>query len=90
MGRLRAALQAKYKDRDEEIKIHTPRNLEELSLTFRGERVAKVSRPLEFKPTPRVKPDVFLGHWCPRRESSQTWKHNIGPPRRKRLFLHTS
>ena len=43
MGRLRAALQAKYKDRDEEIKIHTPRNLEELNLTFRGERVAKVS-----------------------------------------------
>ena len=42
MGRLRAALQAKYKDRDEEIKIHTPRNLEELNLTFRGERVAKV------------------------------------------------
>ncbi|TDL24172.1 Metallo-hydrolase/oxidoreductase [Rickenella mellea] len=41
MGRLRAALQSRYKDRDEEIKIHTPRNLEELKLTFRGERVAK-------------------------------------------------
>ena len=52
MGRLRAALQAKYKDRDEEIKIHTPRNLEELNLTFRGERVAKVS-PLQLLPFTR-------------------------------------
>ena len=42
MGRLRASLQQKYKDRDEEIKIHTPRNLETLNLIFRGERVAKV------------------------------------------------
>ncbi|EPQ57057.1 hypothetical protein GLOTRDRAFT_73592 [Gloeophyllum trabeum ATCC 11539] len=41
MGRLRAALQSRYKDRDEEVKIHTPRNLETLELTFRGERVAK-------------------------------------------------
>lgn len=42
MGRLRAALQAKYKNRDEDIKIHSPRNLETLDLTFRPERVAKV------------------------------------------------
>ena len=42
MGRLRAALQHKYKDRDQEVKIHTPRNLETLELSFRGERVAKV------------------------------------------------
>ena len=42
MGRLRAALQARYKNRGEEVKIHTPRNLETLKLTFRGERVAKV------------------------------------------------
>ena len=42
MGRLRAAMQDRYKNRDEEIKIHTPRNLETLELTFRGERVAKV------------------------------------------------
>lgn len=42
MGRLRASLQAKYKDREEEVKIHAPKNLEILKLTFRGERVAKV------------------------------------------------
>lgn len=43
MGRLRAAMTARYKDRDEDVKIHTPRNLETLELSFRGERVAKVS-----------------------------------------------
>ena len=42
MSRLKQALQNKYKARDEDIKIHTPRNLETLKLTFRGERVAKV------------------------------------------------
>jgi cleavage and polyadenylation specificity factor subunit 3 len=42
MGRLRSSLQARYKDRDEDVKIHTPRNLETLRLSFRGERVAKV------------------------------------------------
>lgn len=43
MGRLRAAMQDRYKNRDEEVKIHMPRNLETLELTFRGERVAKVT-----------------------------------------------
>lgn len=42
MGRLRAAMTDRYKSRDEDVKIHTPRNLETLELTFRGERVAKV------------------------------------------------
>lgn len=46
MGRLRAAMTARYKDRDEDVKIHTPRNLETLELSFRGERVAKVSHDL--------------------------------------------
>ncbi|KZS98426.1 Metallo-hydrolase/oxidoreductase [Sistotremastrum niveocremeum HHB9708] len=41
MGRLRAAMQHRYKERDEDVKIHTPRNLETLKLSFRGERVAK-------------------------------------------------
>ena len=45
MGRLRAAMTSKYKERDEDVKIHTPRNLETLRLSFRGERVAKVSAP---------------------------------------------
>jgi Pre-mRNA 3''-end-processing endonuclease polyadenylation factor C-term. len=43
MGRLRAAMTSRYKERDEDVKIHTPRNLETLNLSFRGERVAKVS-----------------------------------------------
>jgi cleavage and polyadenylation specificity factor subunit 3 len=46
MGRLKGALQSRYKDRDEDVKIHTPRNLETLLLNFRGERVAKVLRSL--------------------------------------------
>lgn len=42
MGRLRAAMTSRYKERDEDVKIHTPRNLEVLNISFRGERVAKV------------------------------------------------
>ncbi|KAK7057211.1 beta-lactamase-like protein [Favolaschia claudopus] len=41
MARLRAAMTSRYKERDEDVKIHTPRNLETLNLSFRGERVAK-------------------------------------------------
>ena len=54
MGRLRASLQQRFKDRDEEVKVHTPRNLEELKLTFRGERVAKVSIHLRGPRNPTV------------------------------------
>lgn len=43
MGRLRAAMTSRFKERDEDVKIHTPRNLETLHLSFRGERVAKAS-----------------------------------------------
>lgn len=43
MGRLRAAMAGRFRDRDEDVKIHTPRNLETLELSFRGERVAKVN-----------------------------------------------
>ncbi|KAH9946990.1 beta-lactamase-like protein [Amylocystis lapponica] len=50
MGRLRAAMQDRYKSRDEDVKIHTPRNLETLELTFRGERVAKAIGALAAKP----------------------------------------
>jgi cleavage and polyadenylation specificity factor subunit 3 len=42
MSRLRAAMTSRYKERDEDVKFHTPRNLETLNLSFRGERVAKV------------------------------------------------
>ncbi|KAI0829710.1 mRNA 3'-end-processing protein YSH1 [Trametes gibbosa] len=50
MGRLKAAMQDRYKSRDEEIKIHMPRNLETLELTFRSERVAKAIGALAAKP----------------------------------------
>ena len=41
MSRLRAALHAKYKDAEEAVQVHAPRNCETLKLAFRGERVAK-------------------------------------------------
>ncbi|KAF8588696.1 Metallo-hydrolase/oxidoreductase [Ramaria rubella] len=50
MGRLKGALQSRYKDRDEDVKIHTPRNLETLNLNFRGERVAKAIGKLAATP----------------------------------------
>ncbi|KIM78904.1 hypothetical protein PILCRDRAFT_75071 [Piloderma croceum F 1598] len=59
MGRLRAAMASRYKDRDEDVKIHTPRNLETLNLSFRGERVAKAIGTLAAK-TPQAN-DVISG-----------------------------
>jgi cleavage and polyadenylation specificity factor subunit 3 len=44
MGRLRAALRDTYAARGQEINIHTPKNCEPLELSFRTERVVKVSR----------------------------------------------
>ncbi|KAK0212026.1 beta-lactamase-like protein [Armillaria fumosa] len=42
MGRLGAAMTLRYKERKEDVKIHTPRNLETINLSFRDEGVAKV------------------------------------------------
>ncbi|RUP51541.1 hypothetical protein BC936DRAFT_147490 [Jimgerdemannia flammicorona] len=42
MGRLKSALQSKYSEREENIKIYTPKNCETLKLHFRGEKMAKV------------------------------------------------
>ena len=42
MNRLKMALQDKYSDRLESLKIFTPRNCESLTLYFRGEKMAKV------------------------------------------------
>ncbi|KAG8691314.1 endoribonuclease ysh1 [Ceratobasidium sp. 395] len=53
MGRLRGSLQARYKERDEDVKVHTPKNLETLKLSFRGERVAKAIGSLA-TPTPAL------------------------------------
>ncbi|GAW00503.1 endoribonuclease ysh1 [Lentinula edodes] len=50
MGRLRAAMTSRYKERDEDVKIHTPRNCETLELSFRGERVAKAIGTLADNP----------------------------------------
>ncbi|KIM45434.1 hypothetical protein M413DRAFT_442111 [Hebeloma cylindrosporum] len=50
MARLRAAMTSRYKERDEDVKFHTPRNLETLNLSFRGERVAKAIGTLADKP----------------------------------------
>lgn len=65
MGRLRAAMTSRYKDRDEDVKIHTPRNLETLELSFRGERVAKVSirSAFIFYEAAELKDSFSLGHW---------------------------
>ena len=51
MGRLRGALQSRYKDKDEDVKVYTPRNLETLAITFRGERIAKVGAHRTFLPS---------------------------------------
>ncbi|KAJ7354677.1 beta-lactamase-like protein [Mycena albidolilacea] len=59
MASLKAAMTARYKERDEDVKIHTPRNLETLQLTFRGERVAKAIGSLAAIP-PRPN-DVLSG-----------------------------
>ncbi|KAJ7451170.1 beta-lactamase-like protein, partial [Mycena latifolia] len=59
MARLRAAMTSRYKERNENVEIHTPRNLETLNLSFRGERVAKVIGTLADKqPQPN---DVLSG-----------------------------
>ncbi|KAG8971760.1 endoribonuclease ysh1 [Tulasnella sp. 425] len=61
MGRLRGALQSKYKDRDEDVKVHTPRNLETLNLTFRGDRVAKAIGSLANNPPPANAESLLAG-----------------------------
>ncbi|KAF7357810.1 hypothetical protein MVEN_00827000 [Mycena venus] len=59
MASLKAALTARYKERNEDVKIHSPRNLETLHLSFRGERVAKAIGTLATTP-PRPN-DVLSG-----------------------------
>lgn len=59
MSRLKAALQAKFSDRSEDIKIHTPRNCEPLKIKFRGERMAKAIGSIA-KKTPKQN-DILSG-----------------------------
>jgi len=88
MGRLRAAMTARYKDRDEDVKIHTPRNLETLELSFRGERVAKVSHDHQL---PASLDGAFeTGYRYPGVESTAGGRYCLRPPCVKRLFLYAS
>ncbi|KAK9469534.1 beta-lactamase-like protein [Lipomyces arxii] len=53
MGRLKSALQSKYKEfreTENEIRVFNPRNSEEVRLPFRGVKVAKVMGTLASKP----------------------------------------
>lgn len=45
MARLKAALIREYEDNDQvHIEVHNPRNTEAVTLNFRGEKLAKVSK----------------------------------------------
>ncbi|KAJ6504810.1 beta-lactamase-like protein [Mycena vitilis] len=59
MSRLKAAMTSRYKERNEDVKLHAPRNLETLQLSFSGERVAKAIGTLADIP-PRAN-DVLSG-----------------------------
>lgn len=41
MGRLKAALQSRYAEREENVKVYSPRNCDSVKLYFRGEKMAK-------------------------------------------------
>lgn len=43
MFRLKSALQSRFSEKEENVKIHTPKNCETVKLHFRGEKMAKVS-----------------------------------------------
>lgn len=43
MGRLKSALLSKYSHRKNEVHIYNPKNCETLKLTFKGDKIAKVS-----------------------------------------------
>ncbi|KAL9934817.1 hypothetical protein V8E36_006592 [Tilletia maclaganii] len=50
MNKLRLALQSKFAERKEDIKIHMPKNCQVLELKFRAERTAKVIGSIAMKP----------------------------------------
>ncbi|SNX83439.1 Endoribonuclease YSH1 [Melanopsichium pennsylvanicum] len=50
MSKLRAALQARFTARGSDVKIHTPRNCEPLTLQFRAQRTAKAIGTIAAKP----------------------------------------
>lgn len=46
MRRLRDAMEKRFRSRGEDVRVHTPRNLEVVRLEFPQERIAKVEGPL--------------------------------------------
>ena len=48
MGRLRGAMEGRYKERGIERKLYTPRNLDTLELSFRDERIVQVRFSMQF------------------------------------------
>lgn len=57
MNRLKVALQNRFANRNEDVKVHTPRNCEVLKIKFKGERMAKAIGSIAEKPP---KPDSML------------------------------
>jgi len=90
MGRLRAAMSSRYKDRDEDVKIHTPRNLETLNLSFRGERVAKVRRQLHSVCLVIMANITITGHRYSSIKTSSGQRYYIRPSRGQGLLVHSS
>lgn len=89
MGRLRSALQSRYKDRDEDVKVYTPRNLEQLDITFRGERVAKVWTPALPPLYPTSSDHPRTGHRHPRRSAPAGGLYALWSARSEGLLVHT-
>lgn len=87
MGRLRSALQQRYKDREEEIKIHTPQNCETLNLTFRGERVAKASS-ISYLLLLILNTKCSLGYWHFSCQPTETWLRSFRAACIQRLLIY--
>jgi hypothetical protein len=88
MGRLRAAMTSRYKDRDEDVKIHTPRNLETLNLSFRGERVAKVGTPILLSYCV-LRSFRSLGYRCSCVQTTSKRRRPFRITSRQRLLVHS-
>lgn len=54
MGRLRAAMEGRYRDRGIDRKLYTPANLETMEISIRQERIAKVRFVVLFEMTCKV------------------------------------
>lgn len=54
MGRFRAAMEGRYRDRGIDRKLYTPANLETMEISIRQERIAKVRFVVLFEMTCKV------------------------------------